>query len=117
MSKPEFSRTISLRDKEATLCAFNAEQLIEWLELTTECGKVAARVVGAADVNPTDIRNLVWAGAVLAGMALGDQELAFSLTEGERQEIIAAQDELNRSQVLVTLCSTDKAAAKAYLHG
>lgn len=108
-------RTFRLRDREVTLRAFTAEQVIEWLELLVECGKVTAKVMGATDVDREDIRNLIWAGVVLAGMALGDQEFAASLTEDERRDVIAAQDELNRTSLLTPMFSVDQAAARAYL--
>lgn len=111
----EITRNITLRGQEVTLRAFSAEQMIEWLALLAECGKVTAKVMGATDVARDDIRNLIWAGVVLAGMALGDQDLAASLTEEERKEVVALQDELNRTSVLMPLFAVQQASARAYL--
>jgi hypothetical protein len=115
MSSAAITQTIALRGQQVTLQAFGAEQAIEWLALLAECGKVVARVHGAIDIDRDDVRNLVWAGVVLAGMALGDQDLAASLTEDERKQVIAVQDELNRAGVLMPLLAVEQAAARSYL--
>lgn len=108
-------QTIVLRGQEHVLRAFSAEQVIEWMSLLAECGKVIARVMGASDIEEDDIRALVLAGVELAGQALGDREFAASLAEDERRLVIDVQDSLNRAEALIPLLALQKSAAAAYL--
>lgn len=115
--RPERTVVKTFRDRDFILRPLRGEDALLWMELQTELGKVMAESMGATSITRENLRLLMMGGYKLAAMALGgDYDFAAEqLDEDERREVIAAQDELQKTELIEPYLAIEQAAARAYL--
>lgn len=107
--------TVAIRGQGYTLRPLGLEDAVEWLDMSVQAGRLIAKIKAAYEPNREHWRELMLTGRIMAGMALGDYDLACSLTEDERREIIEAQDGINLNTAMTQMLNVPGIAAQAYV--
>lgn len=111
---------LPVRGREFTLTAMAGEAALDWAEMQILCAreKVAAMQLscdGKEESVRAVLEQLHCADVVLVVKALGcEAEFAVSLTTGEKQQILAHQDELNRVAVILPFLAIHNQAAQVW---